>query len=199
MLRSKFWTSLHSQQLWNSTRHLYDSVKDFQKLLREIRKVEQEDSNINKPVTKPKVLQQQACPAAPVDTNAQLLKQMTELMDRMKSLESRMEEQQHSSSSSGNQSSHSSDNSNASSFNNQSFFQQNSNNRSFSGRGRGYCRGRGQNKFGYVQNDYNNSQNNYGHGSLDAGHSRGGHRAGANSCCSGRGGNPNANIQNLNY
>ena len=116
MLRSKFWTCLLSQQPQNSKRHLYDSVKDFQKLLREILKVKQEDSNINKPVTKP---------------NAQLLTQMTELMERMKFLESRMEEQQHSHSSSSNQSSHSSDNSNVSSFNNQSSFQPNSYNRHF--------------------------------------------------------------------
>ena len=42
MLRSKFWTGLKSQQLKHSTRHLYDSVKDFQLLLKEIRKVEQD-------------------------------------------------------------------------------------------------------------------------------------------------------------
>ena len=174
-------------------------MKDFQKLLREIWKVEQEDSNINKTVTKPKVLQQQACPAAPVDTNAQLLKQMTELMDRMKSLESRMEKKQHLHSDSSNQSSHSIGNSNTSSFNNQSSFQQNSYNRNFRGRCRGYFRGRGHNNSGYVRNDYNNSPKNNGHGSFDTSRSRGGHRAGANGPGSGRGGNPNADTQNLNY
>ena len=43
MLRSKFWTGLKSQSLKNSTCHLYDTIKDFQRLLREIRKVDQEE------------------------------------------------------------------------------------------------------------------------------------------------------------
>lgn len=47
MLRSKFWTGLKSQTLKNSTRHLYDSIKDFKSLLREIRKVDMEDSSSN--------------------------------------------------------------------------------------------------------------------------------------------------------
>ena len=50
MLRSKFWTGLKSQELRNSTRHLYDSVKDFQLLLKEIRKVEQDIENSKRPV-----------------------------------------------------------------------------------------------------------------------------------------------------
>ena len=45
MLRSKFWTGLKSQTLKNSTHHFYDSIKDFQTLLREIRKVDQEDAS----------------------------------------------------------------------------------------------------------------------------------------------------------
>ena len=49
MLRSKFWLGLNSQQLRNATRHKYDSVKDFQLLLREIRQVEQEELNLVKP------------------------------------------------------------------------------------------------------------------------------------------------------
>ena len=36
ILRSKFWTGLRSQQLKNSTYHLYDSSIDFKSLLREI-------------------------------------------------------------------------------------------------------------------------------------------------------------------
>ena len=50
MLRSKFWTGLRSQELRNSTQHLYDSVKDFQLLLKKIRKVEQDIANSKRPV-----------------------------------------------------------------------------------------------------------------------------------------------------
>ena len=52
MLRSKFWTGLNSQQLKHSTRHLYDSVMDFQSLLKEVRKVEQEENAMNRPPCK---------------------------------------------------------------------------------------------------------------------------------------------------
>lgn len=52
MLRNKFWTGLSSQTLKNSTRHLYDSIKDFQLLLKEIRKVQQENINLQKSKTR---------------------------------------------------------------------------------------------------------------------------------------------------
>lgn len=42
MLRSKFWTGLFSQQLKQSSRHLFDSIKIFESLLREIRKIQEE-------------------------------------------------------------------------------------------------------------------------------------------------------------
>ncbi|XP_062566929.1 uncharacterized protein LOC134229238 [Saccostrea cucullata] len=42
MLRSKFWTGLSNQQLKQSTRHLFDTIKNFESLLREIRKVQEE-------------------------------------------------------------------------------------------------------------------------------------------------------------
>lgn len=42
MLRSKFWTGLFSQQLKQSSRHLFDSTKNFESLLREIRKIQEE-------------------------------------------------------------------------------------------------------------------------------------------------------------
>lgn len=42
MLRSKFWTGLLSQQLKQSSRHLFDSIKNFESLLREIRKIQEE-------------------------------------------------------------------------------------------------------------------------------------------------------------
>ena len=50
MLRSKFWTGLRSQQLRNSTRYLYDTLKDFPSLLEKICKVEQKDSCSQRPV-----------------------------------------------------------------------------------------------------------------------------------------------------
>ena len=96
MLRSKFWTGLKSQEIKNSTRHLYDSVKDFQVLLREIRKVEQEEASSSRPTTKTKIAQQQSGQASSDETNSQLLKQMTELMSRMKTLEQKLESQQQS-------------------------------------------------------------------------------------------------------
>ena len=78
MLRSKFWTGLRDIQLKHSTRHLYDSIKDFQLLLKEVRKVEQEEISITRPTPKPKVAQQQASQASggSEDTNSKLLSQM---------------------------------------------------------------------------------------------------------------------------
>ena len=38
MLRSKFWTGLKSAQLKHSTRHLYDSIKDFSFYLKKFEK-----------------------------------------------------------------------------------------------------------------------------------------------------------------
>lgn len=42
MLRSKFWTGLFSQQLKQSSRHLFDSIKNFEYLFRESRKIQEE-------------------------------------------------------------------------------------------------------------------------------------------------------------
>jgi hypothetical protein len=42
LLRHKFWTSLSSEKLKAQTRHKYDSVLDYNSLLREIRQVEKE-------------------------------------------------------------------------------------------------------------------------------------------------------------
>lgn len=197
MLRSKFWTGLKSQELKNSTRHLYDSVKDFQVLLREIRKVEQEEASSSRPTTKTKVAQQQSGQASSDETNSQLLKQMTELMSRMKTLEQKLESQQQSFQSS------------ETSYNPSSFSHTDYNPR---GRGRGYQRdswrsnsGRGYNK-NYnnrgkfqnrgnsqsFQNSGNQYQNNRGNSSST------GNRGGAN----GRGSNPGGQSgekQHLNY
>ena len=90
MLRSKFWTGLKSQSLKNSTRHLYDSVKDFHSLLREIRKVDQEDSSSK--LSKKQASQQQhtsqvaeASVTASTPTDL-LLSKMTEMMGQMQKL-----------------------------------------------------------------------------------------------------------------
>lgn len=197
MLRSKFWTGLKSQELKNSTRHLYDSVKDFQVLLREIRKVEQEEVSSSRPPTKTKVAQQQSGQASSDETNSQLLKQMTELMSRMKTLEQKLESQQQSFQSS------------QASFTPSSYSHTDYNPR---GRGRGYQRGswhgnsgRGYNsnynnrgKFqnrGNKQNFHNSgnqNQNNRGNSSSS------GNRGGAN----GRGSDPGGQSggkQHLNY
>ncbi|XP_033725339.1 uncharacterized protein LOC117315300 [Pecten maximus] len=42
LLRHKFWTSLSSDRLKSQTRHKYDTIKDFDLLLREIRMVDKE-------------------------------------------------------------------------------------------------------------------------------------------------------------
>ncbi|XP_021347673.1 uncharacterized protein LOC110460701 [Mizuhopecten yessoensis] len=42
LLRHKFWTSLHSDKLKSQTRHKYDTLTDYDSLLREIRTVESE-------------------------------------------------------------------------------------------------------------------------------------------------------------
>ena len=68
MLRSKFWTGLKSQSLKNSTRHLYDTIKDFPSLLREIRKVVQEENSFKQ--TKKSTAQQQQCNQVTSDSNS---------------------------------------------------------------------------------------------------------------------------------
>ena len=44
LLRNKFWTSLSSEKLKSQTRHKYDSIRDYDRLLLEIRRVEKEIS-----------------------------------------------------------------------------------------------------------------------------------------------------------
>ena len=92
MLRSKFWTGLKSQVLQNSTRHLYDSIKNFSTLLMEIKKVDSEESS-SKPAKKQAAQQQLRGLVSTDDTSSQLLKQMSELMGIMKNMEKKSEEQ----------------------------------------------------------------------------------------------------------
>ncbi|XP_053391753.1 uncharacterized protein LOC128554504, partial [Mercenaria mercenaria] len=75
------------------------TCKDFRSLLREIRKVEQKElvSVSSSSSTKPKVVQQHSSQVeanqveTQTDSNALVLKQLQELMSRMKTLESKME------------------------------------------------------------------------------------------------------------
>ena len=93
MLRSKFWTGLKSQQLRNATRYLYAGQSDFQTLLREVRKVEQEESATTRTGTKSKTAQQHTSQASS-ESNDQMLKTMNELVNKMKSMESQLSKQQ---------------------------------------------------------------------------------------------------------
>ena len=91
MLRTKFCTGLKSQALKNSTHHLYDSIKDFQTLLKEISKVDQEESSIKN--SKQQAAQQQHSGQVTTDnTNSELLKQMKELMGCMSKMEEKLEQ-----------------------------------------------------------------------------------------------------------
>ena len=95
MLRNKFWIDLKSQQLRNYTRYLYDSHKDFQSLLREIRKVEQDDSCSTPTKQKNRKLpDNMLAKCQQSDNTANIQKQMSGLMSIVKSLEKKIESQQ---------------------------------------------------------------------------------------------------------
>lgn len=198
MLRSKFWTGLKSVQLKHSTRHLYDSIKDFQSLLKEVRKVEQEENSVYRPpatAAKQKVAQQQAGQASSEadDTNSQLLKQMTELMSRMKAMEQKLDVQQQT----------------IAAANSQASTQMNSFQPQFSrGMGRGYGRGwRGGVGRGYQNYNRNSGSNNtsnsntFQNNSRGGGNFRGGHRGGTSGRSANRGGTgtEGAGAQHLNF
>ena len=90
--RTIFWNGLSNQSLKNSTRHLFDTVKDFQLLLREMRKVEQEQvsATVSRPAGKPKVAQQHSGQTSDVPDTAQLSKQLNKMMEKMKVMEKKM-------------------------------------------------------------------------------------------------------------
>lgn len=88
MLCSKFWTGLRSKSLRDSTRYVYANISDFQILLKEIRKVEQEQTStetFNKDAkaaalhTKP--------PEGSTDTTNKLLKALKSIEKRLENLE----------------------------------------------------------------------------------------------------------------
>ena len=93
MVHTIFWTGLSNQSLKNSTRHLFDTVKDFQLLLHEMGKVEQEQvsATVSRPAGKPKVAQQHSEQTSDVPDTAQLLKQLNEMMEKMKVMEKKMD------------------------------------------------------------------------------------------------------------
>lgn len=185
MLRSKFWTGLKSQYLKNSTRHLYDSIKDFQMLLREIRKVESEETNMSRPAPKQKAQQQSGqAETDQSNTNDKLLKQMSELMGRMKSLEQRLENQQQPKAAVSNQPSF------------QQNAYQNQRGRGFRGQNRGNF-GRGNFDRGF-QDTGGNFQSNYARGGFRGGRSWGGYRGGTGGRGANQGGDFNQNDQPLN-
>ena len=185
MLRSKFWTGLKSQELRSSTRHLYDSVKDFQLLLKEIRKVEQEIENGKRPVPpitsvpNKKIAQQHSGQVQSDSTNEQLLKQMSELMSRMKALEQKYESHQ---------------NQNIGGNNAQPQSLQYQNSQSKRGNGRGYGRGqwRGTCSYGRGFQTFNRGGNR-------GGNSGGRGRGGTSARGTHQGGNHNGSNQPLNF
>lgn len=82
LLRHKFWTSLSSEKLKSQTRHKYDAIKNYDRLLLEIRRVEKEiliSSSIseNKPVHQHGIM-----------TNEDL---EDKLMEKMENMETRLE------------------------------------------------------------------------------------------------------------
>ena len=91
MLRSKFWTGIRNQELKNSSRHHYDSGVDFQTLLREIRKIEQEEKAkvclSSKQVPKSA---RQASNQVETDSTKEIMNQLSQLMSRLKSLEEKV-------------------------------------------------------------------------------------------------------------
>ena len=105
ILRSKFWTGPCSQQLKNSTRHLYDAGTDFQSLLKEIRKVESEDASCSRPAPKQKAQQQSGHTEKEQSKEDKILSQLSELMGKMTSTERELESQKQAIASGINQSS----------------------------------------------------------------------------------------------
>lgn len=201
MLRSKFWTGLKSQSLKNSTRHLYDTIKDFQTLLREIRKVDQEESSVSSSKKQATQQQHSSKVSSESDNNTQLLlDKMPDLMGRMQKMEERLDQQSKATSEANSQSSFSP------TFQNQPFPR---NRGGYSNRGYyrgGYGRGyRGYNKQGNFQNQpsgqsdlHNTYNNNSSQRGFRGGGSQRGRRGGTSGRGAGRGENA-ANANPLNY
>ena len=90
MLRSRFWTGLRDDKLKSQTRHKFDSIRDFDHLLREIRAVEQEMIS----GAHPKKAQQHAVTANSGDSDQKIDKmadQMDKLLKKLKILEEKVD------------------------------------------------------------------------------------------------------------
>ena len=196
ILRSKFWTGLRSQQLKNSTHHLYDARTDFQSLLKEIRKVESEDASCSRPASKQKAKQQSGQAEKEQSKEDKILSQLSELMGKMTSMERELESQKQTIASGNNQSSshrQSCYNQRGCKNYNRGNYGRGNYGRGNNGRG-GFGRGYGR---GY-QGNRNNSQNENSRGSFRGGRSRGGYRGGTSSRGANRGDASNRSDQPLN-
>ena len=149
MLQHKFWTYLSSERLKSQTRHKYDSITEYDSLLREIRKVEKEMAMAPTPAGKKSATQQ------PVVVNDQL-KEVEDRMDKkLSDLEKRLDDkldskfdlilQKLDQRPSGNfsQNSNRPSNNNNRRYNNNNRFNNNNNNRSYRGGRPNNFRGRG--------------------------------------------------------
>lgn len=88
MLRSKFWTGLRDEKLKLLTRHKYDTILNYDRLLREVRAAEQEMSTTEKLTT----AQHQPVSAGKDKAVEDLSNKMDTLMAKMHSLEKQMRE-----------------------------------------------------------------------------------------------------------
>lgn len=89
ILCSKFWTGLKSKPLRSATRYLFDSVKDFQSLLKEIRKIEQEELCSSKASEKSTAHQNLGTARVEKEstTNEELLKTLQSIEKRLEKVE----------------------------------------------------------------------------------------------------------------
>ena len=86
MLRTKFWTGLHSDALKSATRHKFDTISQYDILLRQVRCVEQELVDCEKIKVKGKRVHQQA---HSVVRDGDITVKLQEITQRLKHLEER--------------------------------------------------------------------------------------------------------------
>lgn len=84
MLKNKFWTGLAGDKLKNATRHKFDTLSDFDLLLREVRQVEQETTGSDR-------LQKRANQHAANVESQPSQSSITDLCDRLQGMMKRMD------------------------------------------------------------------------------------------------------------
>ncbi|XP_041374662.1 uncharacterized protein LOC121387570 [Gigantopelta aegis] len=84
LLRHKFWTPLNCEKLKSQTRHKYDTIREYDDLLREIRKVEKELSMTTATNMSNKRVHQQAMPTVGVDKVCALESQFDRKLENLK-------------------------------------------------------------------------------------------------------------------